>query len=264
MHEIKLLAMDLDGTLLNSKKEISAYTRRALWQIHEKEIPVVLSSGRMMEAINKFQKMVGFNCYRSALNGAYILDAENGAVEDCAFSDEELKAILNYLKGKDVYFNISCTDILYCRSDPAKEEKRNYGVNTKVLSCCEMIEDDQLKGNRIIIETKRADLLEEIKKFLLKNFKFEITKSEEHNIEVTPESINKGTGIEKICHHLNIPLSSVAVFGDGENDLSMFQKAGITIAMGNATDTLKRFSDFITKSNDEEGVAYAIEHFLFL
>lgn len=264
MQEIKLLAMDLDGTLLNSKKEVSPYTKRMLWKMHEKKIPIVISSGRMMEAIDKFQKMIGFRCYRSALNGAYILDDNNQIMQNCTFPDTDFRNILNYLEGKEVYFNVSSIDTLYCRSELFEARKRNYGVNTKVLSGHEMIHDNKIKGNRIIVETKNSILLTEIRKFLLENFRLEITKSEECNIELMPESINKGSGLEKICCQLNIPLCFSAVFGDGENDVSMFQKAGLKIAMGNATDILKNISDFVTKSNDEDGIALAIEHFLSL
>lgn len=92
---------------------------------------------------------------------------------------------------------------------------------------------------------------------------YDVVTSDPFFIEITPKDINKGKSVEVILKNLNIPLHEAAAFGDSLNDISMLEKAGIGIAMGNAVEELKQIADFITISNDENGIAYALREYLF-
>lgn len=259
---INLIAVDLDGTLLNDKKNVSTYTINTLKILSSMGIPIVLTSGRMMEAIDKFQKMIGIRCYRSSMNGSYILGKYNEIIHNKIINSIDVKRIISYLGRKEVFFNISSTDTLYCRKDNVCRDNRNYGVNTKYLSCEQML-DDEILANRIIIEEDNIEKLNKITVYLLEHFEIEISKSEKNNIEVTKRGVNKGSGLNEICKHLSISPESTLAFGDNENDISLFKCAGTSVAMENAVENLKQLANYITCSNNQDGVAKML-NFLFL
>lgn len=262
MRKVKLIAMDLDGTLLNDRKEITQYTVETLRKIREQNIILVISSGRMMEAINKFQAAIGLKCYRSSMNGAYIVDEESRPIFSKQFQPEVLQEIISLLAKKKVFFNLSTEDTLYCLSENDVLKRRNYGVKTKYLTSEEMLSGTPKKVNRFIVETTNMSLLHEISKHIQKEYHLEITKSAKHNIEVMPEKVNKGNGLSKICSYVGIHRVNTLVFGDGDNDMSLFEAAGVKVAMKNACAALKNKADIITESNNDDGVAKVLQTLL--
>lgn len=262
MQKVELVAMDLDGTLLNDQKEITQFTVETLMKIKEQNIILVISSGRMMEAINKFQAALGLKCYRSAMNGAYIVDEESRPIFSKQFQPEVLQEIVSHLVEKKVFFNLSTEDTLYCLSEDEVLKRRNYGVKIKFLTAEEMLSGTPEKVNRLIVETTNMSLLHEISDYIQKEYHLEITKSARHNIEVMPEKVNKGNGLRIICSHVGIPRLNTLVFGDGENDMSLFEVAGIKVAMMNACASLKNKADIITESNNDDGVAKVLRTLL--
>ena len=192
---IRMIGVDLDGTLLNSEKQLTAYTREVLKKAIEQEVAVVVATGRPFSGVPDELKHFPGMRYALTANGARILDMQ---------------------KQKVVYEGIF-------RNQKDKQEALEE-LNT-------------LSG---IVVTAAMD----------------------NNLEINKEGTNKGLGLLQLGKSLGISREEIMACGDGGNDVEMLKEVGFAIAMANAYDPVKTAADFVTVSNDEDGVAKAIERFV--
>ncbi|MGG4490399.1 Cof-type HAD-IIB family hydrolase [Metabacillus idriensis] len=240
--DIKLIALDMDGTLLNEKKEISEANRKAIRDAEARGIHVVISTGRSMATLRDLAKSLSLSSYLVTVNGSEIWD-EHGELVDR---------------------NIVHNDLMTWMYDLSKTHKTGYwATSTERVFFNEMPEDlstfQWLKfGFEIEDDKDRETILNELRS----RGEFEITNSSPTNLEVNAIGINKAKGIEKVCGLLGITMENVLACGDSMNDLAMIKEAGIGVAMGNAQDIVKEAADWVTLSNDEDGVAEAIKKYV--
>ena len=270
---IKLILLDLDGTLLTSDKQISPANYAALEQCAANGIHIVPSTGRIYSGMPRVVRDLPFVRYVVAVNGAQIYDAK----EDKILCREEIDletafrvfAELDQLPViYDCYMGGSGYDdaAMYERVDEFISDPR---VNAMVKDTRQPVPDLRafLREQGCSIQKiqmffkdmdRRAVELERLPKIFPD---LAVTSSITNNIEFNAKNANKGQALRFLCEHLGLDVSESMSFGDGSNDLSMIEAAGTGVAMANADPILLKVADYVTDTNDNDGVAKAIAKF---
>lgn len=266
----KIIAVDIDGTLLNSKREITEKTKNTLIKAQELGHIVVIASGRDPLGVLPFADILEFEKYGGLLsnfNGGRITNYKTKEVIINHPMDINLaKEILQFAEK-----NLKMHYILYTDDCVVTSSEETYTLKEicdKAFTHYEVIEDLayslDFAPNKILF-SQDPKLIDEDAKKLKDNF-FEKTaqvKSTPYFYEIMPKGIDKGKSLKEIAKYFDMDMKDVIAFGDEENDLTMIEMAGVGVVMGNGTDFMKEKADFITKSNDEDGIAYYLEKFVF-
>lgn len=267
--DYKLLVLDLDGTLTNSEKKITDPTRKALIEIQKKGIKVVLASGRPTCGIEPLAKELNLSEY-----GSYILSFNGGKITDCRSGEVIYNRTISPSAIPDI-FQIASNydvDILGYESDCVLSGLHLNEYTQLESRICHIpikqIDDfcsytQQQDNTKFLITGEHEDLLK-IKEDLTAVFgsQLNIYCSEPFYLEIMPQNIDKAYSLQKLLDHMNLTREEMICCGDGFNDLTMIEFAGLGVAMANAQPVVLEKADFITKSNDEDGVLYVIEKFL--
>lgn len=264
----ELIVLDIDGTLTTSEKIISDTTYRAIMAIQERGHKVVLASGRPTPGIlplAKQLKLDEYGGYILSFNGAKIINCQTGEViYQKTLPDgvlpELYQAALEYQVGILSYEAdsiIAGTDIdCYIK----KEADINHIPYHKVENFPEYI---TWEVNKCIM-TADGDYLATVEEKMKKRFGniLSIYRSEPFFLEIMPHNVDKADSLGKLLDYLGLSREQMISCGDGYNDLTMIQYAGMGVAMANARDIVKKHADYITLSNDEDGVAHVIDRFM--
>ncbi len=264
----KLLAFDIDGTLLNSKKELTPATKEAITKAMEQGVKVAIASGRPVQGIRKLAeelKLAKYGGYILALNGGVVIScADNTVIHDVKLPKEYYKEIYDLSKEHKV-------DLITYEGDDVITEN----LDSKYLDIEARINGLGKKKvenlyNRVTFEVNKflmledGDYLAEVEKKVYEQLhdRLDVYRSEPFFLEILPKGINKAGALEKMSEIIGISREEMMAFGDSYNDLSMIQYAGLGVAMGNAKDVVKENADFIAKTNDEDGIVDVINKFV--
>lgn len=277
-NNIKLICIDMDGTLLNSKNEVSERNKEVLKKAKELGVNIAITTGRLFSSARYYSDLIGIDTAVIASNGAYIKTNYNDEpILENPISIDLVIEIFNIVKKYGLSVNFNSWDTLireyevpethaYAVMNKALPENKRVKFiidNKNFTETLKNFNDKILKGI-VIEERENKEQLwaakEELKKVL--GDRLHIVSSGHNNFEVMSGNTSKGKAVECYAKSLNIPASEVMCIGDSENDLSMLKFAGIGVAMGNGLDLIKKEADYITDSNDEDGVAGAINHFV--
>jgi len=266
---IELIAIDMDGTLLNPQHEITPAVKQALTAAIKKGVHVVLATGRPLIGIKRYLEELdlqkeGFYCISN--NGALIHNAKDGSI----FAETTLNfADYLYFEGLarklGVGFHALSHSELYTAnkdiSPYSVHESFTTGIPLRYRSVEQM--DPTLRFPKVmmidnpeLLDVAISQIPHEAKE------RYTIMKSSPYFLEILDKTVNKGTGVQKLAEKLGIPRENIMTLGDQENDIAMLEYAGLGVAMDNALDSVKAVSQFVTKSNTEDGVAYAVEKFV--
>ena len=262
---IKLMAFDLDGTLLNSNREISARNHQALQMAMENGIIIALVSGRNFPSIQQFVRKLNGTSVTASMNGSAIFDH---SIEKTVFDqrvDSEISSrVLEYTKKMDIHTNYYHEDQIVCRME--NEHSRVYSRNTgeTVADIGSLLEYNKGKSPNKLLLIGEHFVLDQARVWLDHTVFGHINHfySNPNYLEVVHHSVSKGAAIQWIAKYFGFSMDQVMAFGDAENDISMIRAAGVGVAMANALELLKEAADYVTSSNDEDGVAKGIEKFL--
>lgn len=272
--KIKLIVCDLDGTLLNSKKDLTKASIDTLKEAKEKGIRICFASGRYDQMMSVYSEAIGGVDYLLSCNGAYV-KAKAGKVlyKEC-LNDEVKEKIYHYLYEHNMVAMTYTTDHMYYVKDSEVLMKRitdyealakRKGYPTKLpASPIELTgSHDFIKDVIKIVAYDEPEILSEFSTFVegLKNVKNESTGY--GLMGVFHPEVSKFSGIEAIKKEMNITDENVIVFGDYDNDLSMFACAKYSVAMANASENVKKAATDFALSNDENGVSEYIKHNIF-
>lgn len=257
MKDIKLLALDMDGTLFTTTKEITEENRRALRAAQELGVKVVITTGRPLQAIQTTIEELGLytaDHYSITFNGG-LVQRNNGEILDKSaldFADlETLQPV-----GGTVY------------SIPSKGNKSQYHQANPMLTFVELESLEELPKdvvyNKVVTVTDEDFLNQQIPLIPSELFQqYELFKSREIIFEVMPKGVHKAFGLTLLTKHLGLSSKNVMAMGDEENDLTMIEWAGLGVAMANGSETVKAVADAVTlRTNDQSGVAEAIEKYI--
>lgn len=267
---IKLIAIDMDGTLLNSKKELLDETKQYFKNFHNKntETLLVLCTGRPETGIRPYLKDLGYleeNHYIISQNGANIYESQTGNRVMDAFLDSA--AIQKWIElGKKHGISVMGAGVDYYYSfDEDPTEWMEFDVKLvsgklKRIPTKESLNTDFYK----ILLMGDEEQLNEFETFIPQEWRdeFYVVRSQKYLVEVLTKGVNKAFGLEELAQKLNIEPSEIAAIGDAANDIEMLEYAGLAIAMGNASEEVKSIADIVTDTNENNGVIKAIDNLI--
>ncbi len=266
----KLIALDVDGTLLNSKKELTSNTIQAIQSAIQKGKEVVISSGRCLPELKDILDKIPEIRYLIMSSGAMVYDLKNHKVIYSNLIDiPTIHKILNISKEHDILVHVLCDQSIVDSNKGHRLKDYQMGVYQPMYDAIATYVDDiyayvdQLNKplEKINLYHKnQTDREESAAK--LKELNISLKYAEQTSIECSALNVNKGTGLKKLCQYLQIDEKDTICVGDAHNDLEIFEVAGLSIAMGNATKDIQEKANVVVKDNDHEGVAQAIEEYL--
>jgi len=264
----KIVVLDIDGTLTNSEKQITEATKQSLWSIMQQGHKVILASGRPTPGMRRYEKELKLSEYGGYLlsyNGARIVDCRSGEVvyqrvlptgihrELYQFAKENHCGLITYKK-----------DVVWSAFEPdeyVKLEARINGLEIEVVENFAEAIDFELNKCLLTAPPKAA---EEFEKQLQERYgeALSIYRSEPFFLEVMPQNVDKAASLDHMIKSLGWKQENTICCGDGFNDLSMIKYGNVGVAMGNAQAVVKEAADYVTATNDEDGLVEVIDKFV--
>ncbi|MGG1674753.1 Cof-type HAD-IIB family hydrolase [Neobacillus sp. NRS-1170] len=281
---MKLIAVDLDGTTLNSRKEISEENIRVIKKAQQQGHIVMALSGRSAISVHAELAKYGLDCPVGGNNGSELY-ADGKLIEIISLTLSQSQRIVLELEKESMPYKIGTAKSTYAHKDWMERFEyvlssgrvpneyythKDYEMYTTaphvygqpIFNQLEEIINEESAVQKFLIlglDPEQKQRLHTILESIEETF---VTSSSPFNLEITHINGNKGNGLKTMARHFQIPLENTVAIGDEKNDIPMFKAAGLSIAMGNAEDEVKKHSDFVTLTNDEHGVAYAIDKYI--
>jgi len=265
---MKCISIDLDGTLLNSQHEISEENVKTLKELHEQGHSIILNTGRAYADVIKLKAVQNMEVPIFCINGSVLYSKTRELLYEATISVSTYKKIFSILNeigvGILVYTNYGgFPSTLPPLHNKSKEE---LATLFQEYNYDEILNKDNLKIYKLIalVQYEQLEKVEEVKRALADQFDISMASSFPNNVEITSNKAHKGKAILRYQQMMNLNFEEIFAFGDGGNDLAQFEVATTSVAMGNAPLDIQQKADLITKTNDEDGFAYAVRHLLKL
>lgn len=283
---MKLIATDLDGTLLNEKGLVSDENAAAIKKAIDQDIEFVVATGRSFDAANIPLHRAGIKAPVISLNGANTSTEDKKLIRDIPMEKENVKVIFDACRKYDIYFEVFTNkgvfstsrehflqvmiDIIKSANPIMPEEELRKTAELRfqfekvefITSYDELFTGKDIRIYKILAFSLEKSKLKQVRHQLIDEKNIVITSSGDINLEFNNAAAQKGTALEAYAKSLGIGMTDVMALGDNLNDASMLQVAGRSVAMGNALPEIKAMCDFMTGKNTENGVASAIEEML--
>lgn len=265
---IKIVAIDLDGTLLTSNKTISETTVKTIKQAKQAGVKIVLATGRPLTGVVAFLDQLALNDpgdYAITYNGALVQStADNQVLVQHDLNYQDYLEIEYMARKIGVHAHAEDADFIYTTNRDLSPY--TIGESTLVSMQVRYRTPDEFSPDKTFVKVMMVDepaiLAAAIDRIPVAfSEKFHLVRSEPYFLEVLNQNASKGNALTDLANQLNIPLSDVMAIGDQENDASMLKIAGTSVAMGNAIPAIKTLADFTTDTNDQDGVAKAIQEY---
>lgn len=270
--EYVLAALDMDGTLLNSRHEISDYTRRVLNRAGAAGYQIALATGRCVSEL--VQPLQGLDAVRYLIseNGARIYDYREKRTLQCTeIAPEEAWFVLEHARRMDVILQVftSGQSVIGGERDKIDYERHHVAFFQSVFEQGSVFEPDiaerVLRGEKtagkINLYFAQADQRAEMLR-LLEGRALATAESIGLSLELSPAGVDKGRGLRALCDALHFDLSATLAVADGGNDLELMRAAGRAVAMGNAIPAVRALADDVTDDCDHDGAARAVEKYM--
>ncbi|MDF2612135.1 MAG: Cof-type family hydrolase [Lachnospiraceae bacterium] len=272
--KIKIIALDMDGTLLNDNKQVSRDNYETITQAMEQGIYIVPATGRIKSALPKEILNHPKISYGICSNGAAIMNLKTGNVLfRCNLNRKLVLDILEELAEFDIIIDIFADGKIMTEEENKKrldefemsDLMKEFVQSSRTYIPClvDFVTKEAVHIERFNIFYKTLEQKAALCKRLSKYPQVVIASSLFNNLEVNMQGADKGTALMWLANYLSIPAEETMAIGDSDNDTTMIKKAGIGVAMGNAIQDIKDVADDITLTNEEDGVAYSIRKYLF-
>ena len=264
----KLLALDIDGTLTNTQKDITPATLEKIIEAQEKGHIVAIASGRPLPGIRKIADTIELDRF-----GGYVLAFNGGRIVDYSTGEVVYQAVLDNDVVRDIYdycLKAGCGMVTYDGDRVITgTDIDGYMTFEASINHMEIMRIDNFREyidfplNKCLL-TADPDKAEKIEQELAEKFgdQLNIFRSEPYFVEIMPPNVHKATSLEKLLEVLDMDRKDLVACGDGYNDLTMIEYAGVGVAMANAQDIVKEHADYITLSNDEDGLVPVVDKFI--
>lgn len=262
----KLLVLDVDGTLLNDEREISKRTLAALLKVQQMGVRIVLASGRPTYGLMPLAKTLELGNYGGfvlSYNGCQIIKAQNGEILFERRINPEMLPYLEKKARKNGFAIFTYHNDTLITDSPDNE----YIKNEALLNNLKIIKEDEFSTAidfapcKCMLVSDKEEALIELEQHWEKRLAgtLDAFRSEPYFLEVVPCGVNKANTLGALLEHLGVTREEVIAVGDGVCDVTMLQLAGMGVAMGHSQDSVKVCADYVTASNEEDGVALAVE-----
>jgi Cof subfamily protein (haloacid dehalogenase superfamily) len=263
----KLLVLDLDGTLLNSNKIITEYTKKTLINYQKSGGTIVLASGRPtigVEPLARELKLDQYHGYILSFNGGCVIECESGKViYKKTLPTNVLPQLSRFAKKHKVNIMTYEEDALITEKKEDKYVELESRINKLKIKEIECFEQYVTFPVIKCLMVEEGDYLAEVEKKLQAEVGdyLSVYRSEEYFLEIMPQNIDKAVALKQLLDYLNLTKDQIIACGDGFNDISMISFAGLGVAMKNAKESVKKAANYIAPTNDEDGVAYVVNKF---
>lgn len=270
----KIIAVDMDGTLLDDDKHISDYNLKMIEKAVSLGVKFVIASGRLPCGLKFYEATVAKNQPMLCCNGGLILDEYRNSIYSNFLSREALLKIIYVLRtDKDTYYHFYSDDSIFSEHFGHEVERfykfnntvdRKYRIEIRLIpDAKQYIEKTNIEVNKIVVIDEDLSYLKSLRERIESIEGVEVTKSNIDNIEINSEGTNKGTGLKLLAEHYGISIEECIAVGNDENDISMIKCAGLGVAVQNARDYIKETADFITERDNNNGaIGEVIEKFI--
>ncbi len=265
----KLAVFDMDGTVLNSKHEISKENKAAFTFLHNLGVKIVIATGRPQELLKKYTNELQFDEYTITCNGSVISHPiKNHYLREHVIDKETVIGIIDMCEANNYDYLVYTREAVVSKDNERLRMFKKIGAHYKEEDKAVLIETedaDYIKNN--FAPNKILIMVDDPKRYLemqekLKVFsKIESAQSWAGALDISPLGDNKGSAVKELCEYYQLTSNDVIAFGDQLNDVPMFEFAAFGVAMGNAINEVKVKADYITDTNDNNGVAKAIYKF---
>jgi len=266
---IKLLAIDLDGTLLNSFHEISNQNKIAIKKAQEHGVKVIIATGRPEQLCKSFVKQLEIKDDIIMSNGGVIGHPfKSDSIMSKTLNESIMRSVIEYCEENNIIYLIYTKDAIISKQNFRVDFFENRNKNLPENERAVMKHLDEFENIYSLNPNKMLIVEENMKKRNLAMGYFQtikdtsIVQSQTTFIDVSPKNVSKGKALKEYAEYLGINKAEVAAIGDQANDLAMLEYAGTAIAMENAIPECLKMATHITLSNNNHGVAYAINHFI--
>ena len=261
---IKAVFIDIDETLTNSQREVTEKTKLEIKKCVENGVKIILTSGRSRREAMDFQEQIGTSPYIVSSNGASAYDAENGVeIYNERIYPQMVLQLIEHSRENGYRIKFNYKDLLVMNEaaypdekdkEVSYEELERVAVEEQVVQCVITSADfEKMKVFRDYIKNECVGIAvaNESKRFKNPDFK----PSRNYYCDVASVKVSKGNAVKAVCEYFEIKPEEIVTIGDGENDLSMFELTPNSVAMGNSLPEIKEKANYVTASNDEDGVA---------
>ena len=258
---IKLIATDIDGTILIPDKEFTEGVKSCVEELIKNGITVVLVTGRMNESAQLVAKKLNLKTPLISYQGGLVTEGDKVLYERY-LTEKQAEEILNWAKEEDIHINLYNNDILYSENDCVEIQK--YAKRQSVSYIVKKFKDVKKdKVNKVLaIDYEHPEKIDRLEKELPKRFPdLYIVKSTPYFLEFSNKEASKYCAVKFLQEHLGIKVEETLTIGDQNNDISLLKAGGIKVAMGNATEELKKCADYITDTVENDGFVKVINKF---
>ncbi|MBP2032181.1 Cof subfamily protein (haloacid dehalogenase superfamily) [Clostridium algifaecis] len=272
MNDYKWCVCDMDGTLLNSEKEISQEDKKALKKLQNDGVEVMIASGRVDTLLKLYIKELSLNGYIICCNGGLIKNIRTGKIlYSKIINKDDVRRVLTQCFRDNLSFLVYTVDQVYSNEGNRIGEKyrrlnKTFDKDSKIP--INFVDDklmDSIDGMGVLkillVCDERAEVIELERNFSKYNG-LTVVSSGETLVDIMASNISKGNALEILSKKLNVSLSRVIAFGDNYNDIDMLKIVGMPIAMENAVEDARSAAKYVTKSCDDSGIAYAINNII--
>ncbi len=264
-NDIRLLCLDIDGTLLDSAHKLPPENRAAVCWAEGNGVTVCLMSARPYMAVTPIWEQLGITGPTACFGGALVL-CGNKHLYDCRIPDSAAMRVVRETTNRHLHLSVYRDNGWYVSSEDkwSAQESAITGLSpVSVQYLGDMIPCWGAQGaHKLLCMGESYQITRLGQAVAKKKLPLKLIRSKDEYLEIVAEGVSKAAAMEQLCRHLGIPPECTMAIGDHDNDCDMLRSAGIGVAMGNASDSAKQAAGLITLDNDHAGVAYAIRKWL--
>lgn len=263
-HPIAAVLADVDGTLITTEKVLTARTIEAVRRLHDRGVMFAITSGRPPRGMGMLVGPLDLRGPLAAFNGGIIVQPDLSILAEHAVAPDVTTAVIDLLRGLGVYVWIYREAEWYI-TDPHAPHAAHEASTVQFSPTVVPTYDDLLdRVVKIVGVSDDHTLVARCADAVLERFAARVSasQSQPYYLDVTHPDANKGVVVQRLSQHYAISTDQIATLGDGNNDVMMFERSGLSVAMGNAGEEVQRAATYVTASNEDEGFAKAIDEFI--
>lgn len=261
---IKLVVSDVDGTLVRKDKSLSSQTIAAVHRLRDAGVPFTLISARPVSGVMPLIAPLGIDIPLAAFNGGILFRPDGSEIVAHPIERAVVEGVFALAEGLAVDRWVFANGRWYASSGEGVHVEHERVASNQAPVIRSDFSDLYDRADKVTFVSDDRDLLRGLAAKAIATFggRATIGQSQTYYLDVTDVAANKGDGVAALAEMLGIDLADTLVLGDMDNDIAMFDRAGLSVAMGQCPDTVKAKADWVSSSNEEDGVAHAIDAFI--